>query len=272
MPGLMLRLGRIAAYIGLTLPLMPVQTVLVAANSPWARRLPVLYHRLCCRIMGFHIERHGSAATQRPTLYIANHASYLDIMILSAAMEASFVAKSEVASWPLFGWLARLQGTVFVDRRARGEVGAQRDSIRRRLAAGDNLILFPEGTSSDGSHVLPFKSALFAAAEEERVLVQPVSVAYVRLDGIPIGRFYRPFFAWYGDMELGSHLWMALGLGQVTVSITFHPPVRFCDFGSRKALAEHCWREIATGLAAALAGRALPADLPTLRETAAAAQ
>jgi lyso-ornithine lipid O-acyltransferase len=272
MPGLMLRLGRIAAYTALTLPLMPVQTVLVAAESRWARRLPVVYHRLCCRIMGFHIECHGTISAQRPTLFIVNHTSYLDIMILSAAMEASFVAKSEVARWPLFGWLARLQRTVFVDRNARRGVGAQRDSIRRRLATGDNLILFPEGTSSDGSRVLPFKSALFAAAEEGRVVVQPVSVAYVRLDGIPIGRFYRPFFAWYGDMDLAPHLWTALGLGQVTVSITFHPPVRFGDFGSRKLLAEHCWRQIATGVAAALAGRAVEADLPTRGETAAAAQ
>jgi len=272
MPGQMLRLGRIAAYAGLTLPLMPVQTVLVAARSRWARRLPFLYHQLCCRIMGFHIERRGTPCAQRPTLFIANHTSYLDIMILSAAMEASFVAKSEVARWPFFGWLARLQRTVFVDRGARTGVSTQRDTIRRRLAAGDNLILFPEGTSSDGNHVLPFKSALFAAAEEECVLVQPVSVAYVRLDGIPIGRFYRPFFAWYGDMDLAPHLWTALGLGQVTVSITFHPPVRFGDFGSRKALAEHCWREVATGVAAALAGRAVEADFPAGRETAAAAQ
>lgn len=272
MPGLMLRLGRITAYIGLTLPLMPVQAVLVAANSRWARRLPVFYHKLCCRIMGFHIEQHGMRSAQRPTLFIANHSSYLDIMILSAAMEASFISKSEVASWPFFGWLARLQSTVFVDRSARTGVGAQRDTIRRRLAAGDNLILFPEGTSSDGSHVLPFKSALFAAAEAECVLVQPVSVAYVRLDGIPIGRFYRPFFAWYGEMDLKRHLWTALGLGQVTVSITFHPPVRFGDFGSRKALAEHCWREVSTGVAAALAGRALEADFPVGRKTAAAVQ
>jgi 1-acyl-sn-glycerol-3-phosphate acyltransferase len=132
----------------------------------------------------------------------------------------------------------------------------QRDAIRRRLDDGDNLVLFPEGTSSDGIRVLPFKTTLFAAAEHERVLVQPISVAYQLLDGIPLGRFYRPFFAWYGEMAMAPHLWKALGMGRLTVVVQFHEPMRLKDVGSRKALAERCRGDIARGLAAALAGRA----------------
>jgi lyso-ornithine lipid O-acyltransferase len=255
MTGHVLRVLRVVAYLALTLPLMPVQAALLALRSPLARRLPVIYHGLCCRILGIVLDIHGRRSTWRPTLYVANHSSYFDITILGAAIEGSFVSKAEVARWPMFGWLAKLQRTIFVDRADRIGAARQRDEIRKRLDDGDNLILFPEGTSSDGIHLLPFKTALFAAAEDERVLVQPVSVAYQLLDGIPLGRFHRPFFAWYGDVTMASHLWKALGLGQLTVAVSYHEPVRLKDFPSRKALADHCWREITQGLAAALGGR-----------------
>lgn len=256
--GWLVRLARVFAYLAVTLPLMPVQAVLVALRSPFAGRLPVVYHRLICRILGLHLRCRGTRSTARPTLFVANHTSYLDIEILGAAIGGSFVSKSEVAGWPLFGWLAKLQRTVFVDRRARS-TAMQRDVIGARLGHGDDLILFPEGTSGDGIHILPFKSALFSVAEltpgGRPLAVQPVSVAYVRLDGMPLGRFYRPFLAWYGDMTIGSHLWRMLGLGMVEVAVIFHPPVTFGAFGSRKALAEYCHRIVAGGVAAALAGR-----------------
>jgi lyso-ornithine lipid O-acyltransferase len=255
MTGLVLRAVRIAAYIALTLPLMVVQAVLLALKNEAARRLPQFYHRRCCRILGIRLMESGEQSRHRPTLFVVNHSSYLDIEILGAAIPGSFVSKAEVARWPLFGSLARLQRTVFVARANRAGAARQRDEIRTRLEEGDNLILFPEGTSNDGIHLLPFKTTLFAAAEDERVMVQPVSVIYQRLDGIPLGRFYRPFFAWYGDMDMGPHLWRFLGLGRLTVAIRYHAPVRLKDFDSRKALAEHCRRQIAAGLALGLAGR-----------------
>jgi lyso-ornithine lipid O-acyltransferase len=263
----LLRLGRLSLYLALTLPLMPVQAAAVALNRPLARRLPRFYHGWSARILGFHIKAEGERSSLRPTLFVSNHTSYLDIEILGALIEGSFVAKREVARWPFFGWLAKLQRTVFVDRRVRS-TAAQRDAIRERLDAGDNLILFPEGTANDGNRVLPFKSALFSVADYSgrsgALTVQPVSLAYTRLDGIPLGRFYRPFFAWYGDMELAPHLWAMLGLGTVEVAVTFHPPVTLAQFGSRKALAEHCHRVIAHGVAGALAGRNEEAPLPAV--------
>jgi lyso-ornithine lipid O-acyltransferase len=255
MTAFLLRAGRIAAYVGLTLPLMVVQAIFVATNSTYARRLPTAYHRLCCKILGIALQRHGSQSSHRPTLYVANHSSYFDITILGAVVEGSFVSKAEVARWPIFGWLAKLQRTVFVERADRAGAARQRDEIRRRLDAGDDLILFPEGTSNDSIHLLPFKTTLFAAAENEGVLVQPVSIVYQFLDGIPLGRFYRPFFAWYGDMAMAPHLWKALGMGRLTVAIAFHAPVRLKDFGSRKALSDHCRHEISLGVARLLAGR-----------------
>jgi lyso-ornithine lipid O-acyltransferase len=263
MGALLRRLVRLSSYLLLTLPLMPVQALLVAGGSTWANRLPRLYHRWSCRIMGFRVAVHGEPSARRPTLFVVNHVSYVDIEILGGVIEGSFIAKTEVARWPLFGWLAKLQRTVFVDRRVRS-TAAQRDAIRDRLEAGDDLILFPEGTAGDGNRVLPFKSALFSVADDagQRVLtVQPVSIAYLRLDDIPMGRAYRPFFAWYGDMTLAPHLWTMLGLGTVDVGVTFHPPVTLAQFGSRKALAEHCHRVIAAGMSSALAGRT-PAPEP----------
>jgi len=258
MGAVLLRLVRLSCYMLLTLPLMPVQALLVASGSAWARRLPRLYHRWSSRILGFRVAVQGDPSAKRPTLFVANHVSYVDIEILGGVIEGSFIAKAEVARWPLFGWLAKLQRTVFVDRRVRS-TAAQRDALRERLDAGDDLILFPEGTAGDGNRVLPFKSALFSVADyagPETLTVQPVSIAYLRLDGIPMGRAYRPFFAWYGDMTLAPHLWTMLGLGTVDVAVIFHPPVALAEFGSRKALAEHCHRVIAAGMASALAGRA----------------
>ena len=251
-------LVRLLAYAALTLPAMPVQAFAVAFGLPLRKSLPQWYHRRCCRILGFRVERRGRRSRAHPTLYACNHVSYFDIMILGSLIPASFVAKAEVGRWPFFGWLARLQQTVFVARRGR-EAGSHLDELRARLEAGDDLILFPEGTSSDGNRVLPFKSTLFAAAEKpvrgQPLCVQPVSIAYTRLDGVPMGRYLRPFFAWFGDMELAGHLWHAAGLGRATVLVEFHKTVTVAEFGSRKALSAHCETAVSRGLANALAGR-----------------
>jgi 1-acyl-sn-glycerol-3-phosphate acyltransferase len=265
-----LRVLRLLVYALFTVPMMGVQAALLLARSPGASAFPRWYHRVCCRILGFRLDVRGQISTRRPTLFVSNHTSYIDITVLGAVIRGSFVAKSEVAAWPFFGWLAKLQRTVFVDRRPRTSA-IQRDALSERLEARDNLILFPEGTSSDGLRVLPFKSALFSVAEYrvhgEPLVVQPVSLAYARLDGMPIGRAWRPLFAWYGGMEMMPHLWTLLGLGIVTVVIEFHPVVTIAEFGSRKALAEYCGRVVARGVSAALSGRA-PALVPPVAAAA----
>ncbi len=251
---------RLSAYIAFTLMIMPAQGLALALRSPLARTIPLWYHRRCCRILGFRVERRGRQSRHKPTLFVANHSSYLDITVLGSLIQGSFVAKAEVAGWFFFGWLAKLQRTVFVERQARRSA-AQRDAMSRRLDDGDSLILFPEGTSDDGNRVLPFKSALLSVAERrpqgEPLIVQPVSVAYTRLDGLPLGRSLRPLFAWYGDMELAPHLWQLAGLGRLTVVVHFHQPVSLEDFASRKQLSNHCRDKVAQGVALALSGRSL---------------
>jgi lyso-ornithine lipid O-acyltransferase len=270
-----LRIARLALYLLWTLSLMPVQGLGLALRRPWSRSLPSFYHRWCCRILGFRVRTVGLPTRLRPALFVSNHVSYTDITVLGSLIVGSFVAKTEVANWPLFGWLAKLQRTVFVDRRVLS-TASQRDAMTARLAAGDALILFPEGTSGDGNHVLPFKSALFSAAEQTQgiapIAVQPVSIAYTRLDGIPLGRLLRPYFAWCGSAALAPHLWGMIGLGTVEVVVEFHPPTSFADCGSRKALACYCHARIAGGMAAALAGRPQPVPEPPAPAAAAMAE
>ena len=249
---------RCAVFVALTLPLMPVQALLVWLDSPLSRRLPYRYHRLVCRVMGIDIERRGAPSVERPTLFVANHLTYLDISVLSATVETSFVAKREIASWPFFGWLAKLQRTVFIGRRRAG-VAEEADEVARHLAAGRNLVLFPEGTSCDGQRVRPFKSSLLSVAEAapggKTIAVQPVTLAYPRLDGMPLGRGYRPLVAWFGDMTLPDHMFAMLGMGRLTAVIEFHEPVTLARFGSRKALALYCQETIGRALAEINAGR-----------------
>ncbi|MDF2763052.1 MAG: 1-acyl-sn-glycerol-3-phosphate acyltransferase [Rhodospirillales bacterium] len=249
---------RIVAYLAMTVPLLPVQALALALRLPLATKLPVIYHRLVCRILGIRVSVRGTLAPARPLLVAANHSSYLDIEVLGSVVPGSFVAKAEIAGWPFFGWLAKLQRSVFIERRS-SKAREHKDEIEKRLIEGDVLILFPEGTSDDGNRLLPFRSALFSVAERRieggALVVQPVSLAYTRLDGMPMGRSFRPFFAWYGDMALAPHLWRMLGMGVLTAEVIFHEPVTIDRFGSRKAMAEHCWRVVSEGVASLLAGR-----------------
>jgi 1-acyl-sn-glycerol-3-phosphate acyltransferase len=258
----LLGVRRLVAYLLVTVALMPLQALLVLLHSRLAERLPVFYHRLCCRLMGIAVVPVGEMSQRRPTLFVSNHTSYLDITVLGSLIPGSFVAKAEVAQWPMYGWLAKLQRTVFVERR-RQTSHRQRDQLKERLTARDNLILFPEGTSNDGNRVLPFRSALLSVAEVEtgnQLQIQPVSVAYIALNGIPMGHGLRPLVAWYGDMTLGPHLWQFSRLGKITVVVEFHPPVDLLTVGDRKSLTRHCSAAVAAGVEKALTGRALPPE------------
>ncbi len=250
---------RFVAFTLLTLVLIPPHMMLMAAGRQ--NGLARAYWTRVGRLMGFRIRRHGVAMTEGPALIVANHASYLDIVVLGGLISATFVAKSDVAGWPGFGFLAKLGRTVFVERRPRGSA-VERDRLRRRLDQGDTLILFPEGTSNDGNRVLAFKSSLLAAAEvadKDRPLpVQPITIAYSGLDGLPLQRAFRALYAWYGDMTLFGHLMAVLGLGNATIDVIVHPPVTIADFSDRKALTQHCHAVIQNSLALALAGRLPP--------------
>lgn len=244
-------MGRIGwaalVLVMMTLVLWPLQALSMRRDWPLARRLPHLWHRIALRAVGLRVTLRGSPAAGRPLLLAANHQSWADIVALGSVMPLSFIAKSDVRDWPGFGLLARLQRTVFVEREARGRTGAQADEIGERLAAGDAMVLFAEGTTSDGNRVLPFKTALFGAAQAslkrsgvEAVFVQPVSIAYTRANGMPMGCYGRPLAAWPGDVTLMPHLKSFLREGAVDVEIAFGEPIRFEASSDRKAVARRC--------------------------------
>lgn len=251
---------RLAVFLVFTIIAIPIYALVMVAHGPY-RVLARLYWRVCARIMGMEIRLHGERMSHKPGLFVANHASYLDIVVLGSLLDAAFVAKQEVGTWPGISIIAKLGRTVFV-KRQRSESARERDVIAQRLESGESLILFPEGTSSDGNRALPFKSALFSVAERcpngQPLMVQPVTVAYTRLDNMPIGMLWRPFFAWYGDMELAPHIWQVMGLGNLTIDVVFHAPATIAEFGSRKVMADYCQRQVARGLALANSGRLPP--------------
>jgi 1-acyl-sn-glycerol-3-phosphate acyltransferase len=214
--------------------------------TPWVTQCVC---RAAFVILGLRLTVEGRPMTA-PGAMVANHASWLDIFALNAAARLYFVSKAEVAGWPGIGWLARATGTVFISRKG-GDALAQKALFIARLRAGHRLLFFPEGTSTDGLRVLPFKTTLFAAFFEEglreAMQIQPVSVTYTAPEGAD-----PRFYGWWGDMAFGPHLLRVLAQApQGRVRVVFHPPLRVADFADRKALA-------AAAEAAVRAGHARP--------------
>jgi 1-acyl-sn-glycerol-3-phosphate acyltransferase len=252
-------------FIGLTAILVPPYLLTLPVSERRRRAIARAWFRGACRLCSLRLRVRGAPCTARPVLLVANHVSYLDVPVLGSLADATFVAKNEVAGWPVLGALAKLYDTVFIAR-SRGDAPRQCRTLRQRLAAGEALVIFPEGTSSDGSRVLPFKSALFGIAERRPagadLFVQPVSIAYTRYaDGRPLIGETRALYAWYGDMTLLGHLLTVFGLDGARVEVTFHEPLKASAFASRKELARRCHAAVAEGVRAAH-GRRTDASRP----------
>lgn len=255
---------RFSGLLTWTLLAIPIQAVLLRASPAGARRFGRAYHAMLCRILGLAVRHEGAAVAHpkgRPVVFVSNHSSWLDVLVLGATLEAGFVAKAEVGTWPVVRTVARLGRTVFVSRRRAG-AGREANEIAERLAAGDSLILFPEGTTSDGTRVLPFRSALLGAlhlgpleAGGKSAVVQPVSVVYDRLNGLPVARKNRPTFAWYGDMDIGTHAWRLATEPHARATVMLHAPIDPESFASRKALTEAIFAVVEEGAASLRTGR-----------------
>lgn len=243
---------KLVAFAALTLPLMPVQAIFLWTSRDCTRAFPHWYHRQVCRILGIRLHIEGDMARDRGVLLVSNHTSWLDITVLSAVAPVSFVAKKEVGTWPFVSWLAWLQRSIFIDRTRRAAVAGTAREILDRLAAGDTIVLFAEGTSSDGNRVLPFQTSLFAVAKpvrrgaeaRDRIAVQTLAIAYSHLSGLPLGRADRPKIGWYGDMEMGGHAWELLQAGPIDVRIRIGAPLPLEAFDGRKSLARHTEAEV----------------------------
>ena len=248
-----------------------VQSVLILLPGPAKMAFSQFYWNVLCHLIGLNVHVIGAVAERsadgRPIVFVSNHSSWLDILVLGGRLPACFIAKEEVSAWPIIRTIARLGRTVYV-RRSRTSTGRERDDMVARLASGDNLILFPEGTTSDGSRVLPFRSAFLSIAElpvtpEGRTpIIQPVSVVYDRLAGLPTGRAVRPLFAWYGDMDIGSHFWRLAQYKGLRASVLLHQPLDPEHFASRKALTAAVYAIVADGAATLRQNRPVPHPLP----------
>ena len=219
--------------------------------------IPRFFHIGFLKILNVKVKLVGKIHKERPGLLISNHASWIDISILSSLTNISFIAKSEISKWPLFGFLAKFQDTVFVERRAI-KAGKQKNEINDILLKGKRLVLFPEGTSSDGNRVLKFKSSLFSVAESnkensENFLIQAVTVCYKGLNGLPMSRSERPFISWWGDMDLMNHLWNILKFNSVEILVIAHEPIE--EVYDRKSLAKIAWAQVSQGMGLALSGK-----------------
>jgi 1-acyl-sn-glycerol-3-phosphate acyltransferase len=235
-------LGTVVLAAAALAVLLPFHLLHVRLNRPSSMAVARLWQRFVCQLIGIRITMTGAPAGDRPLLLLANHISWLDIPVLASIAPVSFIAKKEVATWPMVGFLARAQRTVFVDRERRHATGSKADEVARRLSAGDIIVLFAEGTSTDGNKVLPFRSALVGAAQRAiaeggAAAVQPVAISYRKLLGLPLGRQHRPRVAWFGGAELLPHLKRLLSDGGVDVHLVFGPVQRLAPGDDRKAVA-----------------------------------
>jgi 1-acyl-sn-glycerol-3-phosphate acyltransferase len=207
----------------------------------WAviHHLPVLFHRILLKLFHVRVIEKGTPPGDVPTLVVANHVSWLDIPVIGSVHPLSFIAKSEIGNWPVVGLFAKLQRSVFIDRQRRKATAEVNDALAHRLVKGEVIVLFAEGTTSDGNRLLPFRSSLVGAAQTtlmhdsvEQVFLQPLAVSYVRRNGLPITRRDRPFIAWYGDMDLAPHLKFFVEGHPIDVVVTWGEPIPFT--GNRK--------------------------------------
>ncbi len=242
------------AFVLLCLIIVPTQMLVLFFHSgKGAYILPTLWCTLACKIFGIRFELVGTPNTAHQTLYMGNHLSYLDIPLIGSVLKASFLAKSEVASWPLFGFLAKLQQTSFIERK-RTAIAQAKNELDIRLAAGHSLIIFPEGTSTDGQGVYPFKPSLFQLAlgeNNENLYIQPFTLKLLTANGQkPETQEVRDIYSWHINMDtaLGPHLWGFAKTSGAVLRLTFHEPLKASDFTDRKILAKTCHEHVLKGL------------------------
>lgn len=236
--------------LALLLILRLIEAPLFGPDRPLTPHITRAVCRMALMILGLRYSVRGRPMRARGAV-VANHSSWLDIFALNACQSVYFVSKAEVARWAGIGWLARATGTVFIARDPK-EAKAQQAEFETRIRAGHKLLFFPEGTSTDGRGVLPFKPTLFAAffthGLEQVMQIQPVTVIY----RAPKGRSPR-FYGWWGGMDFVPHfLIVAAEWRRGAVEVVFHPPVAVDAFADRKALASHSEDVVRAELAAAL--------------------
>ncbi len=213
----------------------------------WLARLTQAWARALLWSFGLQVTCQPSRATSRTALFVSNHQSYLDILVIAAHCPTLFVAKSEVSRWPLLGWLAALGGTIFIERaNTHSNVrGAYR--VSRALRQGVNVLVFPEGTTSDGTRVLPFQPFFFVAAVRAAAAVQPLTIKYTAVNDAPLDDETRDWLCWHGAMDFVRHFWRLLSLRSAAAQLRLHEPLTAQQ--TTRALAQAAQAVITNGFA-----------------------
>jgi 1-acyl-sn-glycerol-3-phosphate acyltransferase len=252
-------------FVPVMLVIVPLQALVVALRLPHWQVLPRLFHRLGCVFLGLRVTVIGRPATGRPTLLVSNHISWTDIIAIGSVADITFVAKREVSEWFFVGFMAGLQKTIYVDRTRRSDAGRTSREIGAHMAGGNAVLLFAEGQSDIGTHVLPFRSALIGAAQHAMieagardVLIQPLTIAYTRLQGLPVSRNERNLIAWIKSKSVKQNIVEILRGGTKEVTVAFGEPMPLNEGDDRKAVTKTAEAEVRRMLVAL--NRGLPVE------------
>lgn len=232
---------------------VPIQFVLTRLKLPFWNILPGLIYWSGCTLVGLRVHVLGTPEKKRATLLVANHISWMDILAVGLRVRMSFVSKSDVAKWPLVGFLASLQKTIFVDRTRRSDAKRTSNAMAVRMAAGDALFLFAEGGTGNSENMKPFRSALIGAsltamgkggANGNEIAIQPVAISYTNSRKQPLSQQDRAALGWNKAVSLGENVRNILSSGTKDVVIVFGKPVALVEGNDRKQIAKFCETEV----------------------------
>lgn len=256
-------------YVPFLIVVIPLQWLVLKLRLPFWTVLPRAFHRLGCIFLGLRVTVIGTPSTGRPTLLVSNHISWTDIVAIGSVADVTFVAKREVGEWFFVGTMARLQRTIFVDRTRRSDAGRTAQEMGRHMAGGNAVLLFAEGQSDIGTHVLPFRSALVGAAQHamieagaKDVLIQPLTIAYTKLQGLPVSRNERSLIAWIKSKSVKQNISEILSGPVKDVTVAFGTPLPLTETDNRKEVTKAAEAQVRAMLVALNRGLPLPATPP----------
>ena len=252
-------------FVPFMLVVIPAQALVLLLRLPGWNVLPRLFHRVGCTFLGLRVKLIGQPATGRPTLLVSNHISWTDIVAIGSVADVTFVAKREVGKWPFVGMMADLQRTIYVDRTRRSDAGRTAQAMGQHMAGNNAVLLFAEGQSDIGTHVLPFRSALIGAAQHamieagaKDVMIQPLTIAYTKLQGLPVSRNERSLIAWIKSKSVKQNIIEILSGPVKDVTVAFGIPMPLDEGADRKAVSKAAERQVRSMLVALNRGGVLP--------------
>ena len=242
----------VAAFVWIVMGWLALLALKLVTGWRTVRHLLPFYNRGILLLMGVRLQVHGDIC-RRGVVYCCNHLSWLDILVVSSLVKAAFVAKQELTQWPLLGLIFRIQNTIFIDRQSKQSLWEVQKRVQKVLAAGYCVVLFGEGTTGDGHRVMPIFSPLLKVLESSDARrhtwrVQPLSLAYTRINDAATGRLMRPHFSWIGSEDLLLHVKRFLTHGSSQAEVVFHEPFGLRQGENRKMLAKRVHDQMEQGL------------------------